>query len=147
MAEYVANSEQSVQRLIGDLRELFREHKYLKVRVTVGSKRSIDQNAISFVWYHQIHQELREDTALGVRCESKLVCGVPILRAEDEDFRATYDRLIRPMSYEDKLELMKVLPVTSLMTKPQLSQYLEAMQKHWSKRNVTLLFPDPPKGK
>jgi hypothetical protein len=142
VSDHVANSDVSLQRLIGDLREQFRLHKYLKVRVIAGTKRSLSQNDISHAWYEQVSRELREDTALGVKCESKLVCGVPILRAEDAEFRATYDRLIRPMGYADKLELMKVLPVSSLMTKAQLTQYLEAMQTHWNKRGVLLQFPE-----
>lgn len=142
MSEWTANSEPALQRLIGDLREMYRTHRYVKVKATAGSKRSVNQNDISHAWYEQVANELREDTALGVKCESKLVCGVPILRAEEADFRATYDRLIRPLPYADKLELMQVLPVTSLMTKAQLSQYLEAMQKHWDKRGVSLTFPE-----
>lgn len=143
MSEYTANSEVALQRLIGDLRELFRAHKYLKVRVTTGGKRSLSQNDISHAWYEQVARELREDTPLGAKCESKLVCGVPILRAEDPEFRAQYDALVRDrFSYEEKLELMKWFPVTSLMSKAQLSQYLEAVQRHWGKRGVSLQFPE-----
>ena len=142
MSEAIVNSDLALQRAIGDLREDYRRHRFLRLRWTAGSKRSLDQNAISHAWYEQVARELREGSALDAKCESKLVCGVPILRAEDVEFRATYDRLLRPMAYADKLELMKVLPVTSLMTKPQLSQYLEAMQAHWAKRDVWLQFPD-----
>lgn len=144
MSETVINSELALQRAIGDLREDWKRHKFLRLKWTAGAKRSLDQNAISHAWYEQVARELREDTALGVKCISKLVCGVPILRAEDADFRATYDRLIRPLAYADKVELMQVLPVTSLMTKPQLSQYLEAMQRHWDKHGVYLEFPTEP---
>lgn len=143
MAEWVINSDPALQRAIGDLRELYREKKYVKVKATTGAKRSVSQNDISHAWYEQISAELREGSALDAKCEAKLYCGVPILRAEDADFRESYDNLIKNrFGNEEKLELMKWFPVTSLMTKDQLSQYLEAMQAHYGKRGVQLTFPD-----
>lgn len=135
------NSDTSLQAAIGDLREAYRAHKFLRVAVKTGKARSIPQNSISHEWYSQVSRELREDTPLSVKCFCKLTMGVPIMRAEDEEFRKLYDLVIRPLSYEKKLEAMKVWPVTSLMTKPQLSQYLTAMQEAYAGR-VQLEFPE-----
>lgn len=61
----------------------------------------------------------------------------------DADFRQQYDSLVKDrFTYEEKLELMRWFPVTSLMTKAQESKYLEAVQAHWAKRGVQLNFPD-----
>lgn len=136
------NSETSLQSAIGRMREAFRERKYLTVSIAEGKSRSLDQNAISHAWYEQVARELREYTALEVKGFCKLHFGVPILRLADDDFRAKYDRAVKPMAYEDKLTLMEWFPVTSLMTTPQLSQYLEAMQKHYSSHGVWLQFPE-----
>jgi hypothetical protein len=46
------------------------------------------------------------------------------------------------MDYERKLSCMKYVPVTSLMTKPQLSKYLEAMRDDFLRRGVMLEFPE-----
>ncbi len=141
--EWVVNSEPALHKLLGDLREQFQRHKFLRVKCVAGAQRSLDQNAISHAWYEQVSAELREDTALGVKCESKLVCGVPILRAESEEFLQQYDAQVKHrFTHEEKLELMKWIPVTSLMTKAQLSQYLEAVQAHWARRGVLLTFPE-----
>ena len=40
-----------------------------------------------------------------------------------------------------KLKVMRLLPVTSLMTKAQLSKYLEAVQADFGSRGVVLAFP------
>lgn len=104
--------------------------------------RSLDQNAISHAWYEQLARELREDDAIGHKCYCKLHHGVPILRAEDGEFREAYDATIKGMNYEQKLKAMRILPVTSLMTKPQLSKYLEAIQSDFDRRGVRLEFPD-----
>jgi hypothetical protein len=145
MPALIINSEPSMQAVFGELRELFHRHKYLKLSVKAGAARSLDQNAISHAWYKQLARELREDDALGWKSYCKLHHGVPILRSEDEEFKAFYDASIKGMSYERKLGAMKFLPVTSLMTKPQLSAYLEAVQADFMWRGVRLEFPETEK--
>lgn len=142
MSEWVANSEQSLQTMLGDLREEFRTAKYLKVKCTTGRKRSLSQNDISHAWYQQMAREDRQEDELGHKGYCKLHHGVPILRAEDADFRAAYDASIKHLTYEQKREAMKLFPVTSLMTKPQLTKYLEAVQRDYETRGIYLKFPE-----
>lgn len=140
MNTLVINSDTSLQTVIGTLREMYLQHRYVKISAKTGKPRSLDQNAISHAWYEQLARELREEDALGHKCYCKLHLGVPILRAEDDEFREFYDNAIKGMSYERKLAAMKFLPVTSLMTKPQLSKFLEAMQIDFAARGVLLEF-------
>jgi hypothetical protein len=138
----IVNSEISLQTAIGELRQAFSESKYLKLTIRKGKERSLDQNAISHAWYEQISRELREQTVLQVKAQCKLMYGVPILRAEDAEFREAYDaRIKHNFSFEQKLILMESFPVTSLMIKSQLSQYLEAMQAAY-RGKVALEFPN-----
>lgn len=141
MTKATINSDTSLQDLIGELRETYRVHRFLNVTYTTGKARSLDQNAIGHAWYEQVSRELREDTALGVKQFCKLHYGVPILRAESGEFRALYDMVIKPLTYERKLAAMSAWPVTSLMTKDQLSQYLTAMQQGYA-GSVRLEFPE-----
>ena len=141
MTTWTINSDSSLQSVIGDIRELYHANKFLKISAKVGKSRSLDQNSISHAWYEQLARELKEDDALGWKQFSKLHCGVPILRAEDEEFRRFYDGAIKGLTYEQKLSAMKFMPVTSLMTKPQLSKYLEAMQEIFIQHTVRLEFP------
>jgi hypothetical protein len=143
MTAQIVNSAESLQRVLGDIRQLWNEHKFLRLNIKTGKDRSLDQNSLSHAWYEQIARELREDSPEGVKCECKLRFGVPILRAADADFREMYDTAIRGhLSYEQKLKAMRFLPVTSLMTVKQLSQYLEDVQREFAKRGVMLEFPD-----
>lgn len=143
MSQTIVNSESTLSKLIGDLREQWRQHRYLRVNVKTGKDRSLDQNAIAHVFYQQIADELREGTALDIKCECKLLYGVPILRAEDAEFRAFYDASIkRTLTHEQKIKAMAYLPVTSLMTVKQLSAYIEAMQDAYRNRGVYLEFPE-----
>ena len=141
MSTLVINSDSSLQSVLGTLRQMYEQHRYIKVDAKTGKPRSLDQNAISHAWYEQLARELREDDALGWKCYCKLHFGVPILRTEDNEFRDIYDGSIKGMTYERKLIAMKYLPVTSNMTKPQLSKYLEAMQASFRGLGVMLEFP------
>lgn len=142
MSATIINSPESLQTFIGDIREQWNQHKFLQVSVKAGTDRSLDQNAISHAWYGQLARELREDDALGWKCFCKLNFGVPILRAEDEEFHTFYDAALKlTLRYEEKLAAMKFIPVTSLMKTPQFSRYLEAMQEHFLHRGVRLEFP------
>lgn len=142
MNTWTLNSESALSTFLGDIRELWKRSRFLKVTAKDGAPRSLDQNAISHAWYAQLADELREFDDLGWKCFCKLHFGVPILRAEDAEFRAFYDAGLKGLSYEQKISAMKFVPVTSLMTKAQLSKYLEAMQADFVGRGVVLEFPE-----
>jgi hypothetical protein len=112
-----------------------------KVTIEEATKKRSDlQNETTHVWYQQIASQLDSDDALGWKCYCKLHHGVPILRAESEEFRKVYDEVIKGLSYEKKLEIMKILPVTSLMTTKQLCAYSEAVQADFMTKGVILEF-------
>lgn len=141
MTAMVINSAEGLQRAIGDLRDLWTQHRFLRVNVKAGVDRSLPQNSLVHAWYGQIARELREDDELGWKCYCKLHHGVPILRAEDEEFREVYDGAIKGLSYEQKLAVMKFFPVTSRMTRDQLSRYAQLVQADFRARGVLLEFP------
>jgi hypothetical protein len=104
--------------------------------------RSDKQNRLSHAWYAELALNLKEHSALGYKNFCKLHFGVPILRAEDDEFRYSYDKVIRPLSYEQKIEVMNILPVTSIMTTKQLTQYLDAMKaSFYNKQGYDLKYP------
>ena len=87
-----------------------------------------EQNSAQFAWFNEAAKQHCEYDAEGYRAYCKLHFGVPILRAEDDEFREKYDRIIRPLPYEQKIELMRVpfdFPITRLMCKDQKSRYLD----------------------
>lgn len=141
MSSLVINSDIGLQDAFGILRELYVRNRYLKLNIKIGKSRSLDQNAILHCWIEQIARELREEDAPGHKCFIKLHYGVPILRADDAEFREAYDSVIRTLCYEKKLIAMKCWPVTSIMTKPQLSKLLEDVRAAYAERGVRLEFP------
>jgi len=120
----------------------------LPVTVTIakGKNRSIEQNRLQRLWLNEAAEQLdNNQTAEELRGYCKLHFGVPILRESNEDFRAAYDRVIKPLAYELKLlAMMEPLdfPVTRLMTTKQSTEYLDAIHKHFSELGCRLTDPE-----
>ena len=104
--------------------------------------RSSQQNRLAFQWYKDAAEQ-GDHTAAEYRCLCKLHFGIPIMRTDD-DFRAKYDRVVKPMPYETKLALMDEpfnFPVTSLMSVKQFTQYLDRMWHHFTGKGFQLTDP------
>lgn len=101
------------------------------------SKRGLSPNALSWVWYGQIAKHMGQSVD-EVHTECKLTMGVPILRAENAEFRDAYDQVLKGHSYADKLMIVKFLPVTSIMTKSQMARYLDDMQQEFTYQGIAL---------
>ena len=127
------------------LAAMLRDRKLpITVTWTQGAPRSALQNRLAQRWFTDIATQLGDQTHEDVRAECKLVFGVPILRAENEAFRLSYDRVIKPLPYESKLDAIKAfdLPVTRLMTVKQMTAFMDAMQRHWLPLGVRLTDPE-----
>lgn len=110
-----------------------------------GEERTLAQNHLQHLWHGEAAAQLHDEPAEDKRAYCKLHFGVPMLRAEDEGFRAEYDRVIRPLDYPTKLALMKApfdFPVTRLMTVKQKKAFLDAIYQHYTSQGVRLSHPD-----
>ena len=77
-----------------------------------------------------------------IREDWKLRHGVPILRRDDEGFRDTYDRVLKPLPFEEKLKFMRIFSVSSLMTVKQMQEYLDSIQRESLQQGFVLTDPD-----
>jgi hypothetical protein len=107
-----------------------------------GGDRTLDQNHLQFLWAREAAEQRGDLTPEEVRCEWKLIYGVPIKR-EDEDFRATYDAAIKPLPYDRKLKAMTFFAVTSEMSVRQMVRYLDTVQRECAEQGIRLTDPDP----
>jgi hypothetical protein len=109
----------------------------------LSKDRSSNQNRLQYKWFLEAQQQ-GDMKAFEVRAYCKLHLGVPILRRDSEDYREKYDRLIKPMGYEQKLELMVEpfeFPVTSAMNVKQHAEYLDAVCVHLTGKGIKLTDP------
>ena len=136
---FTINSEHTYSAFCKYARDLYDEHKHITFgKPRIGKHRGLTANALSHVWYDFADKMLTEQIG-NTRRYCKLHFGVPIMRADSEEFRAQYDKVIRPHSYETKLEMMDLLTVTSLMNREQMHRYLTAMQVHYANERALVL--------
>lgn len=106
--------------------------------VVKGKRRSVEQNRLQRRLLNEIAEQTGQ-THEEVRAFCKLTIGVPILRAGSDLFAEKYDRLIKPMPYERKLEMMAEpidFPVTRLMNTAQKTAYLDEIFRVFSEQGV-----------
>ena len=105
--------------------------------------RSLAQNRTQWQWFKDAASQ-GDQKAWEYRGYCKLHFGVPILRRDSLEYREKYDRIIRPMSYEQKLELMVEpfdFPVTSAMNVAQHGEFLDSVKQHFESVGFKLTDP------
>ena len=129
---------------LADLGKLFHAMEYpFTVQWRKGRDRSLSQNSLQWKWAGEFAAQLGDRTADEVQRDWKLRHGVPILRANNEIFRQVYDELIKPLpTYGAKLEAMRIIDVTSIMTVPQMREYLDTVQREAAEQGVRLTNPE-----
>ena len=132
-----------------DLHEFTHLLGNLKPPVTVswvlGRDRTGQQNRLQRLWCAEVAEQLGDQTPEEVRGFCKLTMGVPILRAEDEEFCEAYDKVVKPLPYEAKLACMMEpidFPVTRRMKVSQHVRFLDEMHRYWTERGLRLTEPD-----
>jgi hypothetical protein len=119
----------------------------LKLPVTVswivGRDRTAEQNRLMWLWAQEAADQRGDMTRTEVQQEWKLRHGVPILRAEDPEFRQTYDAAVKALPYDRKLALMAYMPITSEFKVPQMVAFLDAVDRECAQQGIRLTQPDP----
>jgi hypothetical protein len=95
--------------------------------------RSLDQNAISHVWYASIAKTEKEYTPQEIKWRCKYHFAIPLLR-ENIEYSTMIDKILGPLEYEDRIRAMEYLRASSLLTKDQMTDYLSAIQHHYAGR-------------
>lgn len=127
----VSNQEQ-LSFLLKDLKGM----KMPFIVELLPAHRSIPQNRLFYLMYDIIGKQLYGGDEHHARNECKLTIGVPILRRDSEKFQQTYDRLLKPASYEDKLAMMEYISVSSIFDKAQGTEYIRKMFDTYSQKGV-----------
>lgn len=141
--KFLVNSNETLAQGISRLQQAYAEKRYVVMTLKTGRDRTLDQNRLWFGMYQRIAQVLDwhvEDA----RRYCKLHFGIPIMRNGSDEYREQYDRLMRPHSYEYKLELMGSCAlfgpdgyaVTRLFDRKQGVEYTEAIAAEFGQHGV-----------
>jgi hypothetical protein len=137
----IANSKPSLCDAINQLTRLWNQHKYVRLTLSTGKDRSLDQNALWFAFYTRISNTKGDGGAADIqywRAFCKLRCGVPILQVTNDSFRSQWEKLVlrNPafQNWEAQMNLMQDtmfgqdgFPVTRLMNTKQGKEYTESI--------------------
>jgi hypothetical protein len=143
MVERVINSEKDLELWITYLRG---RNLPQTVSATDGRHRSVEQNKLQRLWCNEVAEQLGDRSPEDVRAQTKLEVGVPILRAEDDEFCEAYDANIKDLPYEIKIACMKEpidFPVTRRMNVSQKKRFLDEMHRFWTEKGLQLTDPNP----
>lgn len=146
----IANSERTLHDAVNKLISTWNKNRYVRLTLTTGRDRSLDQNALWFAMYERISVTMGDGTAQDIahwRAYCKLRCGVPILQVSNEKFRNRWYQLVLSnpalQSWEAQINLMADpvfgqdgFPVTRLFTTKQGAEYKESIARHFSDQGV-----------
>lgn len=114
------------------------------VTITKGAPRSLEQNRLQQMWNLELSEQ-GDMEAEEYRAYNKAYFGIPILLSENDAFRQQYEAIVKPLPYEQKLEIMKApidFPVTRLMTVRQHKDFLDKIYSYWTGKGFRLTDPD-----
>jgi len=116
----------------------------VKITVTDDTKkRSLPANAQPHVWFSQLSKETGEDT-LTLELKHKLSFGLPILLNSEKYGEAIATSLNNQdffnWQYQEQVDHMIFLSVTSLFTTQEHKLYRDNMQTHWRENGINLEY-------
>ena len=109
----------------------------------IGESRSNAQNMTIHKWFAEVATAL-QDAPDNIKAECNLTFGVPIMVRDDAEWASAFSYIFEALSRPAKLKAIRVLdiPFTRRMSVGQLSEYMEAMQRHYAEIGVRLTDPD-----
>lgn len=111
--------------------------------VVAGAKRSLDQNALLHVLFSEIAKQRDDMTLLDIKGECHRKFGLPI-KLQDPQFAWVWEQTGAKLPYEKQCKYLAsgVLNVSSRMTKPQLTQYIDEMVRDYREAGFTVTLPE-----
>lgn len=138
------NSQAKLSEAVTMLTRMFRDKKFVVVSLRPGKDRTLDQNALWFALYKRIAEMTQIGDAADARRYCKLHIGVQILLNEDVEFQQAWYRVMRHLTYEEKLAAMggcklfgpDGMPVTSLFNRAQGVAYTDRILAEFTAKGV-----------
>jgi len=105
-------------------------------------RRSGRVNNTTHMWYAEMAAQNEQYDALGWKNYCKLTYGVDILLV-DPDFAEFYEAALAPFDYESQMKRIQFIDITSIMSRSQGKEYMDAIMKNETR--FILTDPDPRK--
>jgi hypothetical protein len=134
-------------RTADDLEALFTLLGNLKLPLTVdwvqGADRTAQQNRLMWRWATEAAEQRGDMTADEIQREWKLNHGIPILCEDSEEYRGFCTLTLKRLTYQQRIEAMRFVPVTSEMKVKQMVRFMDAVERECLEQGIVLTVPDP----
>ena len=131
MSTFTVNTEDARRDAIHDIAS--REMPFT-IYIEAGLKRSNNQERTHRMWMKELAAQ-GDMEAEEYRGFNKLWFGVRLMKYQSERWAETYDRIVKPLDYQQKLQLMMEpisYPLTSRMKVKTFTQYLNDVYQYWT---------------
>jgi len=106
-------------------------------RITKVKRRSLEANSKYHAWNAQIEREHGYDPGYAHRL-NKYMFGVAILRERFPEQVGHVRKMMIGMAYETRLDMMEIMPCSSLFIVSEMTRYMDAIQRHWAGEGIQL---------
>ncbi len=137
------STETDRQRVIFKIQGINLKQPWVVSAEPYKKDRSLAQNRLSFMWY----SELGKHSGNGKEyernyCKFTYGCEIVIEYEEGNTFNAFYEKLINNYTYEECLEAMEFIQVSSLMKVKAFYDYLTQIERYATEHGWRLTHPD-----
>jgi hypothetical protein len=95
-----------------------------------------------WLWANEVEQQMQQESSDDVQRRWKLDHGIPILCESSEDYRKFCRLTLGRLSYEQRKQAMRFVPVTSEMTVRQMVRFLDSVERECLEQGIALTAPD-----
>lgn len=103
--------------------------------------RSRAQNALSHLWYSYIHKE-NGWSQMYVKCFCKYTIGRHVVGEYYPHLVDKFKLILDPLSFEDKINAMELIELTSILGVKAMRDYLDRMEMYWTDKGIHLPHPE-----
>lgn len=136
MTTYYLKAETDRQLIKNRLATLPADGKW-QVSIIKSEKRRSAQNRLLWKWNTAIAEQTYSDKDT-VHQTNKLDLGVPILRRDDAEFNTAWELIEKTHGPADRLRVISLIDVTSIMSVKQMTEYLQDMELLYQMRGILL---------
>ncbi len=136
----IVNTDEDLEVLIKYMR--FRG-KPFSAAIADGVKRTNPQNALIHKWFGEIARHMGDQTAEEIKAHCNITYGLPIM-LRDPEWASAFEYIFQSLNHAAKLKAVRVLdiPFTRKMKVPELTEYMDQMQRDFREMGVFLTDPE-----
>lgn len=128
--------QDELEGTIAKIEAAFQEFQTIFVTIFDGRKRSDLQNSLQHAMYREIGKQLYGGDSELAKRECKLTIGVPLLRESSEEFKSVYDKNLKRLDYEAKLQVVGMIKVSSILSVADAHKFIDSIYNNYAMKGV-----------